>query len=42
MTIWNSTELAQVDESCRVMCRGHLGNLTLDKVMNKPQHAEFV
>jgi hypothetical protein len=27
---------------CRVMCRGHLANLTLDNVMVEHKHPEFV
>jgi hypothetical protein len=41
-TIWGQHDVAKVDDSCRLMCRGHLGNLTLDKVMAKPKHAEFI
>ena len=31
-----------VDGSCRVMCRGHLANLTLDAVMQPREHAAFI
>lgn len=31
-----------VDDSCRVMCRGHLSNLTLDEVLQPREHAAFV
>ena len=27
---------------CRVLCRGHLANLTLDVIMQEPVHAEFI
>lgn len=30
-----------VDGSCRVMCRGHIANITLDAVLSRPVHAEF-
>lgn len=32
----------QVDGACRVLCRGHIANLTLDKVMQEIPHANFV
>ena len=31
-----------VDGACRVLCRGHIANLTLDKVMQPMAHAEFI
>jgi MoaA/NifB/PqqE/SkfB family radical SAM enzyme len=31
-----------VDSACRVLCRGHIANLTLDKVMQPMAHANFV
>jgi len=31
-----------VDSQCRVMCRGHLPNLTLDALMEEPAHAAFI
>lgn len=31
-----------VDSKCRVMCRGHIANLTLDSIMTEPVHANFV
>lgn len=31
-----------VDGQCRVMCRGHVANLTLDQVMTKPKHENFI
>jgi cyclic pyranopterin phosphate synthase len=41
-TIWERHGLAEVDDHCRVMCRGHLANLTLDKVMSEPPHKDFI
>lgn len=32
----------QVNETCRVLCRGHIANLTLDKVMQEQPHANFI
>lgn len=31
-----------VGNDCRVMCRGHLSNLTLDAIMTQPAHANFI
>lgn len=31
-----------VDNKCRIMCRGHLANQSLDKIMTKPDHSNFV
>lgn len=32
----------EVDAKCRVMCRGHLANVTLDKLMQPQVHANFI
>jgi MoaA/NifB/PqqE/SkfB family radical SAM enzyme len=32
----------QVDGGCRVLCRGHISNLTLDKVMQEMPHGNFI
>jgi MoaA/NifB/PqqE/SkfB family radical SAM enzyme len=40
--IWKSSGLHTVNDVCRAMCRGHLPNLTLEKVMSRPQHENFV
>ena len=32
----------QVNDKCRVLCRGHLANLTLDAIMTEPAHANFI
>lgn len=32
----------QVDGACRVLCRGHIANLTLDKVMQEMPHGNFI
>lgn len=40
--IWQRSGSYQVDGGCRVMCRGHMANLTLNSVMNEPQHANFI
>jgi MoaA/NifB/PqqE/SkfB family radical SAM enzyme len=32
----------QVNDRCRVLCRGHLANLTLDAIMTEPAHANFI
>lgn len=31
-----------VNDQCRLLCRGHLCNLTLDAIMTQPAHANFV
>lgn len=31
-----------VDGQCRVMCRGHVPNLTLDSIMAEPAHSNFI
>lgn len=40
--IWARHRLAKVDGSCRVMCRGHLPNLTVDELMTPRNHGAFV
>lgn len=32
----------KVDEQCRVMCRGHMANLTLNEIMQDAPHKEFI
>jgi len=32
----------RVDADCRVMCRGHIGNITLDAIMTEPAHRNFI
>jgi len=41
-TIWQRSGACQVDGSCRVMCRGHIANITLDAIMTEPPHKEFI
>lgn len=31
-----------VDAACRLMCRGHICNLTLDSIMREPEHVNFI
>ena len=31
-----------VDGKCRVMCRGHIANITLDAIMAEPAHRSFI
>ena len=40
--IWARRGPAEVTPSCRVMCRGHLANVTLNALMTEPAHAEFI
>ncbi len=41
-TVWGRHGTPAVDDNCRVMCRGHLGNMTMANMMSKPPHAEFI
>jgi len=40
--IWRRHTAAKVTGDCRVMCRGHLANQTLETLVNDPPHVEFV
>jgi MoaA/NifB/PqqE/SkfB family radical SAM enzyme len=41
--IWTRSKAHTVNERCRVMCRGHIPNLTLDEIMREPSgHDLFV
>jgi MoaA/NifB/PqqE/SkfB family radical SAM enzyme len=41
--IWTRSKAHQVDHNCRVMCRGHIPNLSLDRMMRNPtQHDLFI
>ena len=40
--IWARTQAHQVDGNCRVLCRGHMANQTLNHVMNGLGHQEFI
>ncbi len=31
-----------VNDTCRIMCRGHLSNLTLNEVLRQPEHENFI
>lgn len=31
-----------VDAQCRVMCRGHIANQTINAVMSEPAHSAFI
>lgn len=31
-----------VNDGCRVMCRGHIANITLDAVLTEPEHRNFI
>ena len=32
----------KVNDKCRVMCRGHIANLTLDSIVSEPNHPNFI
>lgn len=40
--VWQRSGACQVDKDCRVLCRGHLPNLTLNEMMKEPIHKEFI
>jgi MoaA/NifB/PqqE/SkfB family radical SAM enzyme len=41
--IWTNAPIQYVNNSCRVMCRGHVPNLTLDQMMRQPAyHRNFI
>lgn len=40
--IWARRTLAHVNGDCRVMCRGHIANLTLNEVMKDTAHVNFI
>lgn len=42
-SIWSRRgKPCKVDEKCRIMCRGHIANQTLNKLMKEPSHANFI
>lgn len=40
--IWASYQALPVNDKCRVMCRGHLANVELDKLMQPAEHVNFI
>jgi MoaA/NifB/PqqE/SkfB family radical SAM enzyme len=40
--IWARVRPCAVNGSCRLMCRGHVANLTLDEVMRQGVHSNFI
>ena len=41
--VWDRVGMpCAVNDSCRVMCRGHVANITLDSVLRKPEHENFI
>lgn len=41
-TIWRNGGAKMVDESCRVLCRGHVPNLALQELMQPMPHGNFI
>ena len=41
-TIWERVKTKPVTESCRVMCRGHIANITLNEIMRVVPHQNFI
>jgi MoaA/NifB/PqqE/SkfB family radical SAM enzyme len=40
--IWDRHKAIQVDQHCRVLCRGHLANKAVDSMLADREHAAFV
>jgi MoaA/NifB/PqqE/SkfB family radical SAM enzyme len=40
--IWQRSAPYTVNDHCRVMCRGHIPNLTLDQMMREDPHGRFI
>jgi len=40
--IWQRRKTKCVNGQCRILCRGHVANLTLDSVFTEPLHSSFV
>lgn len=40
--IWQRSGACHVNGNCRLMCRGHIPNLTLHDMMTPPVHKEFI
>lgn len=41
--VWDRVGMpCAVNESCRIMCRGHVANLTLEHVLRRPEHENFI
>lgn len=40
--IWESYKALPVNDMCRVMCRGHIANTELEKLMQPAEHVNFI
>lgn len=40
--VWNRGNVAEVDEKCRVFCRGHLPNLAIEEMAVERKHGNFI
>jgi MoaA/NifB/PqqE/SkfB family radical SAM enzyme len=40
--VWDRVKPCAVSDTCRVMCRGHVANITLDAVLRRPEHENFI
>jgi GTP 3',8-cyclase len=40
--VWSNVRPCAVTDTCRVMCRGHVANITLDAILRKPEHENFI
>jgi GTP 3',8-cyclase len=41
-SIWSRRKIADVNDACRVMCRGHIPNLALNEMLVEQDHGSFV
>jgi len=41
-SIWQRASSCAVDSQCRVMCRGHIANQTINAVLSEPAHSAFI
>ena len=41
--VWDRVGMpCAVNDTCRIMCRGHVANLTLEHVLRRPEHENFI
>lgn len=40
--VWARSHAWEVDSNCRLMCRGHIPNLTLDRMFKPQSHGNFI
>lgn len=40
--VWARATACQVNDTCRIMCRGHLPNITINQMVTEPAHSAFI